>query len=58
VRDHLVQYLDATENLMIFLMEQRDRPEASKKEIVLCNKIYRACEILYWLLRTVIRKEI
>ena len=58
MRDHLIEYLDATENLMIFLMEKRDHPNSSKREVILCNRLYNACKNLYLLVKTVIRKEI
>ena len=32
MRDRLIRYLDATENMMIYLMEHRDTPGTSKAE--------------------------
>lgn len=57
MREKLIHYLDTTEDMMIFFMEQRDRPGASRAEIILCNKLWNMCRVIYDALKEEIRRK-
>lgn len=57
MRDRLIRYLDATEDMMIYLMEHRDTPGTSKAEVRMCNRLWRECVVVYSLLKWAVRKE-
>lgn len=57
MRDHLIRYLDATEDMMIYLLEHRDAPGTSKAEVRRCNRLWRECAVVYYMLKSAVRKE-
>ena len=57
MRDRLIRYLDATEDMMIYLLEHRDTPGTSKAEVRMCNLLWQACAAVYSLLKWAIRRE-